>query len=262
MSHSIATSVATESFNFDSFTVRAINRNGEIWFVAADVCAALEIQNVTQALQSLDDDEYSIFNIGKSERGNPNVNIINESGLYALILRSRKTEAKRFRKWVTSEVLPSIRKTGAYVHKAYKHGGSDKLSAEQADAIREALRNACEQLPKERQAAFMLRGWSKLRSHFKVGYRQIPAEEFTEAMSITARHIAGHLPLLPPPSVTIPRKQAEDLAKLSQKVCMLFHPLSEYFCYAIGICRLLRGRSANIGDRVEGYVDLLEGVKK
>lgn len=138
---SIATSVATKSFNFDSFAVRAINRNGDIWFVAADVCAALEIQNVTQALQSLDDDEYSMFNIGKSERGNPNVNIINESGLYALILRSRKPEAKRFRKWVTSEVLPAIRKTGAYVHKAYKHGGSDKLSAEQADTIRDALRN-------------------------------------------------------------------------------------------------------------------------
>ena len=113
MSHSIATSVA--SFSFENFPVRAINRDGEIWFVAADVCAVLDIKNPSDAIKALDDDEYTSFNLGYSgTRGNPNVNIINESGLYALILRSRKPEAKRFRKWVTSEVLPAIRKTGAY----------------------------------------------------------------------------------------------------------------------------------------------------
>ena len=118
MSHSIATSVATESFHFDSFTVRAINRTGEAWFVAADVCAVLDIKNTTQALVALDNDERSMFNIGRSaiNGGGGEVNIVNESGLYALILRSRKPEAKRFRKWVTSEVLPAIRKTGAYIH--------------------------------------------------------------------------------------------------------------------------------------------------
>ena len=112
MSNSIATSVA--SFSFENFSVRAISRNGDIWFIATDVCAVLDIKNTTQALAVLEDDEYSMFNIGNSERGNPNVNVINESGLYALILRSRKPEAKRFRKWVTSEVLPAIRRTGQY----------------------------------------------------------------------------------------------------------------------------------------------------
>ncbi len=112
MSNSIATSVA--SFSFENFSVRAISRNGDIWFIATDVCAVLDIKNTTQALAVLEDDEYSMFNIGNSERGNPNVNVINESGLYALILRSRKPTAKRFRKWVTSEVLPAIRKTGQY----------------------------------------------------------------------------------------------------------------------------------------------------
>ncbi len=106
--------------------IRIIDQNGEFWFVANDVCNILEIQNVTQALQSLDDDEKSkldtksspMFNIGLNHRVKE-INIINESGLYTLILRSRKAMEKgtvqhKFRKWVTSEVLPTIRKTGTY----------------------------------------------------------------------------------------------------------------------------------------------------
>ena len=115
---SIATSVA--SFSFENFTVRAINRDGEIWFVAADVCAVLDIKNTSDALKNLDDDECLTLDIGEGQKigrgGAQKFNIINESGLYALILRSRKPEAKRFRKWVTSEVLPAIRKNGAYIH--------------------------------------------------------------------------------------------------------------------------------------------------
>ena len=102
-------------------TVRAFEQDGIVWFVAADVCAALEIKNVTQALEKLDEDERSMLNIGRSEihGGGGAVNIINESGLYILLLRSRQamtkgTTAWRFRKWVTSEVLPSLRKTGSY----------------------------------------------------------------------------------------------------------------------------------------------------
>ena len=118
MSQSIATSVATESFSFENFPVRAINRNGEIWFVAADVCAVLDIKNTSDELKNLDDDECLTLDIGEGQKigrgGAQKFNIINESGLYALILRSRKPEAKRFRKWVTSEVLPAIRKTGSY----------------------------------------------------------------------------------------------------------------------------------------------------
>ena len=114
--HSIATSVA--SFSFENFHIRAINRNGEIWFVAADVCTVLDIKNPRSSIALLDDDESAVHSMDiRSENGvvqKRDVNIINESGLYALILRSRKPEAKRFRKWVTSEVLPAIRKTGAY----------------------------------------------------------------------------------------------------------------------------------------------------
>ena len=104
------TSAQITPFSFNTHAVRVILRDGEPWFVATDVCAALAVQNVTQAVARLDDDERSMFNIGRQG----DASIINESGLYSLILSSRKPEAKRFKKWVTSEVLPSIRKTGGY----------------------------------------------------------------------------------------------------------------------------------------------------
>lgn len=98
----------------DKRPFRIIDRNGEPWFVLSDVCRELEISNVGDASSRLDDDEKD--NIGITDvigRNRPTI-IINESGLYSLILTSRKSEAKRFKKWVTKEVLPSIRKTGGF----------------------------------------------------------------------------------------------------------------------------------------------------
>jgi len=92
-------------------SVRTILADNEVWVCAKDVCDILEIKNVTQAVQRLDEDERSMFNIGRQG----NTNFINESGLYALIVRSDKKEAKPFRKWITSEVIPAIRKTGMYI---------------------------------------------------------------------------------------------------------------------------------------------------
>lgn len=100
-------------FDYEGEEIRTLLKDGEPWFVAKDVCAVLGIQNVTQAVQRLEDDEHSMFDIGCS--GGPERNMVNESGLYALILRSDKPEAKKFRKWVTQEVLPTIRKHGAYM---------------------------------------------------------------------------------------------------------------------------------------------------
>lgn len=101
-------------FQFDSLNVRIIDRAGQPWFVAADVCAALELDNATRALERLDEDEQALISNQGIHRGSDPVNVINESGLYSLILGSRKPSAKRFKKWVTSEVLPAIRKTGGY----------------------------------------------------------------------------------------------------------------------------------------------------
>lgn len=102
-------------FQFDHHAIRVqIDERGEPWFVAADVCAALEHSNVTQALKRLDDDEQALISSEGIHRGSDQVNVVNESGLYNLILGSRKPEAKRFKRWVTHEVLPAIRKTGSY----------------------------------------------------------------------------------------------------------------------------------------------------
>ncbi|GBR08874.1 BRO-N domain-containing protein [Acetobacter oeni] len=100
-------------FAFEDAPVRATLRDGEPWFVLADVCVVLEISKHRDAASRMDDDERGSV-IVDTPGGPQQTTIINESGLYTLILTSRKPEAKRFRKWVTSEVLPSIRKTGGY----------------------------------------------------------------------------------------------------------------------------------------------------
>jgi prophage antirepressor-like protein len=107
-----------QSFNFNDSPIRTLlNENGEVYFVASDVCKVLELSNVGQAISRLDEDEKSNI-ILNDVAGRPNKSIIiNESGLYSLVLSSRKPEAKAFKKWVTSEVLPQIRKTGAYISK-------------------------------------------------------------------------------------------------------------------------------------------------
>lgn len=104
---------------FEGKSVRIVNINGEPWFVAKDICDALGIINARDALKSLDRDERNTVALTYGNRGNPNHGVIAESGFYKLIARSRKattpgTFAHRFTNWVFRDVIPSIRKTGAY----------------------------------------------------------------------------------------------------------------------------------------------------
>lgn len=101
-----------QSYNFNGASLRTLtDEAGEPWFVAKDVCDILEISNPSDALKRLDDDERSRFNLGRQGE----TNIVNEAGLYVLVLGSRKPEAHEFKRWVTHEVLPQIRKTGGYI---------------------------------------------------------------------------------------------------------------------------------------------------
>lgn len=97
-----------------SFEVRTVQKDGELWFVLRDVCQVLGLSDTNKTAERLDPDELTRTKLvsGGQER---EMYIINESGLYNVILRSDKPEAKPFRKWVTSEVLPSIRRHGAYM---------------------------------------------------------------------------------------------------------------------------------------------------
>ena len=104
-----------QPFNFNGNNLSVIiNEQNEPLFIAKEVCDLLEIKNTTQAVNQLDEDEKLNYVLDRSGQKR-NVNVITESGLYALIIRSNKPEAKSFKKWVTSEVLPSIRKHGAYM---------------------------------------------------------------------------------------------------------------------------------------------------
>lgn len=99
-------------FNNEEFgQVRTVMVSDEPWFVAADVCKALELSNPTVAVSRLDEDERAKFNLGRQGEGI----IVNEAGLYSLILGSRKPEAKVFKRWITHDVIPAIRKTGGYI---------------------------------------------------------------------------------------------------------------------------------------------------
>lgn len=100
-------------FRNDQFgEIRTIMKDGEPWFVAVDVCKALEHSNVTMAMERLDDDEKAKLNLGLS---GGDTNCVNEPGLYSLVIGSRKPEAKAFKRWITHDVIPTIRKHGAYM---------------------------------------------------------------------------------------------------------------------------------------------------
>lgn len=101
-----------KTFSSERFgSIRALALNDEPWFVAKDICEALDVSNPSVAVGALDDDERAKFNLGRQGE----TNIVSEPGFYKLVMRSRKPEAKAFQRWVTHEVLPSIRRDGAYV---------------------------------------------------------------------------------------------------------------------------------------------------
>lgn len=138
--------------------IRTIKQGDEILFVAVDVCKALGLTNPSMSIQQLDDDERSKLNLGRQG----NTNVVNEYGLYNLVLSSRKPEAKAFKRWVTHEVLPAIRKTGSYERKTRRlafHTGEyfkaaemvSKATPESLPYVLNLLRDAGMQIPEIQQ---------------------------------------------------------------------------------------------------------------
>lgn len=101
-------------FNYCDNQVRTVEKDGELWFVLKDVCDVLDLSNSRRVAERLDEDEKDVTS-SYTPGGTQKMSIINESGLYNVIMLSRKEEAKKFKRWVTHEVLPSIRKHGAYI---------------------------------------------------------------------------------------------------------------------------------------------------
>ncbi|MEL4247756.1 BRO-N domain-containing protein [Shewanella xiamenensis] len=179
-------------FKFDDKDVRVVIKNGEPWFVAVDLCDALNLTNSRASLMALDDDEKDVsltYTLG----GKQMMAVVSESGMFTLILRCRDavkqgTVPYRVRKWVTAEVLPSIRKTGSYekTPKA-KKSLPGKITLDQQTAIKQLVMYRGKSLPKDKQAKAIITMWSALKSHFGTTYKQIAEDQFTEALSLAAR---------------------------------------------------------------------------
>lgn len=155
-------------FDFNTHAIRVIEHDGEVWFVASDIARALDYRDAHNMCRRLDDDEK-----GTHKTSTPNSQdllIISESGLYSAILRSRKEEAKAFKKWVTSQVLPSIRRTGRYEKPV------ETLTPGQQRHVQKLV-NSLARLPVNSHAEL----WRKIKDRFNVAiYRDIPAEKYPE----------------------------------------------------------------------------------
>lgn len=202
-------------FNFENNQVRTKIINNEPWFVAADVCQILELTNVTTALSRLDEDERSKYNLGRQGEAN----VINEFGLYNLVLSSRKSEAKSFKRWITHEVVPAIRKTGSYqtpmsqedimiatletqkeIKKRLNNVTNDVESLKKEIDLSRLQKAKLSQLVKKnvmaaiggkKSNAYQLyrvavsEHWREIKNYFEVAsYEEIPKLRFDEAMEI------------------------------------------------------------------------------
>ncbi|MDL5036856.1 BRO family protein [Comamonas sp. Y6] len=183
-----------QTFNFEGHEVRVFMKDADPWFAAKDLCTALGLVNSRKALRALGEDEKGVTS-SYSLGGEQKLAVVSEGGMWTLVLRCRDaviegTVPYRVRRWVTNEVLPAIRKTGVYVGKPFSVNPADVLTQDEQNTLRLMLKSAADRIPKEKRGALMVQGWSKLKAHFKVSYRDIPRNEFSEAVSIIARHTA------------------------------------------------------------------------
>lgn len=190
------------TFTFHDIIIAAFERDGLLWLEANQVCRALEYANPRDAVARHVDEGDVVKHDTPTESGIQAKNYVNESGLYALIFGSKKDSAKTFKRWVTSEVLPQIRKTGGYQIKPPKTrkalaGG---LSIEQQDTVKALHRELVKAAPAQTQAKLAVMLWSAVKSKFGVTYKAVPPQHYPEILSLMAR-VAEELPkeTLPPP---------------------------------------------------------------
>lgn len=195
-------------FDFEQKSVRVVMKGSEPWWVAKDVADILEFRDAANAIRLLDEDEKGTQKVS-TPGGEQEMSVINESGLYTLIMRSNKPEAKRFRKWVTSEVLPTIRKTGRYSVKSNPDEERKLEIARQRIALQEKNANA-------RLAKIMQRMVEHPAYELTKESKQILAHEITHLT--TGRE---HLAMLPDAGTRFySAKQVGDIAGASNRRVM------------------------------------------
>ena len=162
---------SVQSFNFNQNQIQVINKNGEAWFIASEVAAMLGYRDSYNMTRILDNDEKGTHNVS-TLGGNQDVSVINESGFYHAAFKSRKPEVKPFRKWVTSEVLPTIRKTGGYQI-------GQKTTADDRTPLRQAVAALV-----GRKGIDYSTAYGMIHQRFNVGaIEDIPAEKLPEAVA-------------------------------------------------------------------------------
>ena len=162
---------SVQSFNFNQNQIQVINKNGEAWFIASEVAAMLGYRDSYNMTRILDNDEKGTHNVS-TLGGNQDVSVINESGFYHAAFKSRKPEVKPFRKWVTSEVLPTIRKTGGYQVE-------QKTTADDRTPLRQAVAALV-----GRKGIDYSTAYGMIHQRFNVGaIEDIPAEKLPEAVA-------------------------------------------------------------------------------
>lgn len=169
-------------FQFEALEVRTLLIDDQPWFVAMDVAAALLYSDAQAMTRKLDEDE--IQNRQIVGFGNRGATLINESGLYSAILRSRKAEAKRFKKWVTAEVLPTIRKTGSYQAETI---GGETIGTDGLKILRELIGKKVRVLPSSARNSAQHRIWNLVHTRFNVPKADmIAANDFDAAANFVA----------------------------------------------------------------------------
>lgn len=162
---------SVQSFNFNQNQIQVINKNGEAWFIASEVAAMLGYRDSYNMTRILDNDEKGTHNVS-TLGGNQDVSVINESGFYHAAFKSRKPEVKPFRKWVTSEVLPTIRKTGGYQI-------GQKTTADDRTGLRQAVAALV-----GRKGINYSSAYSMIHQRFNVeAIEDLPAEKLPEAVA-------------------------------------------------------------------------------
>lgn len=177
-------------FNFGKQQVRTLLINDQPWFVATDVCESLAIVNTARALSRLDEDERGIHSMN-TLGGAQNLSVVNESGLYSLILTSRKAEAKIFKKWVTAEVLPTIRKHGRYEDNTGKMNTlvGQTIGTDGFHMLGAVVKGKVSSLPAPIQRRATAKIWSQTHAAFGVrSAADIPADQLDAARNFIAAY--------------------------------------------------------------------------
>jgi len=216
----------------DNMQVRTKNIDNEPWFVAKDVCQILDIKNHKDAIKNLDEDESMGSEIPTPSRGLQTLNFVNESGLYHLIFKSQKPDAKMFRKWVTSEILPTLRKTGTY--------SVGSVDTQLLIDFKEELLELKTEIHKLKQTKKYKRSWSdSYELQLVEKYYQKPNAN-GEVLFMTATDIAKELgKYLKTPAIINSNRIGKALARLNYKRTMLRYRHKRFGVYGYYVVSLI-----------------------